>query len=407
MLIWDEKGIIREIIPTNAINKIEENYQLDITEENNALILPGFVDCHCHYPQISSIAEPEIELLSWLKNNIWPNEKRLIDIKLAQKRAELFLNYIISGGTTTAAIFGSQYREATEILFELAKQKGLFIISGMTLQDRNSIRELEKPLNQIERETIELIEKWHKRERSRYAITPRFAIATTEKLLKLCGEFLKSEPSLYLQTHLNENPEEIKTVKKLFPTAQNYLEVYHNYHLVNEKSLFAHSIHTTEKELELLAKNNASVVHCPSSNLFLGSGLFPYTKHLNKKIKIGIGTDIGAGLSPSPLFEMKYAFIVQMALPEKNRIQITPEQILKAATIDGAKCLGLDSIIGNFEPNKYADFCVLEPPSNSEIAILFENLTPKQMLQKIVLLEDKKSIKSTYIKGKLVYSRKS
>lgn len=368
----------------------------------NALIIPGFIDTHIHFPQIDMIASYGEQLLEWLNKYTFPHEKRFWDKKYATKIAHLFTQELLRNGTTSALVFASGSRESVEALFGAAQLRKMRIISGNALGDRNLPDYLLKPIETSYHETKDLIEKWHEKGRLLYAITPRFAPTSSEAHLEMIGGLLNEYPDVYLHTHLSENIDEVMWVKDLFPWSQNYLDVYQHFGLVRPRSMFAHSIHISEEEIHTLATSKAAVSFCPTSNLFLGSGLFKWKQCKKGGLLIGMGTDVGAGTSFSLLSTLGEGYKVAQLQGDK----FTPLEAFYHATLGGAKALYIDQYVGNFEPGKEADFVVMDLGATPLMTFRLQDtyeLTDKLFL--LMILGDDRNIAETYILGEQQYTQ--
>ena len=247
--------------------------QADVDDFGDMLVMPGFIDAHIHFPQYRMLAAPGKDLLDWLTRFTFPEESRYADADYARAAAQLFLSRLFQHGTTSALAFCSVHKTCADALFAAAQDHGMALVTGKTMMDRNAIPAVEDTPEQGARETVELYESWHGKGRLRYAVTPRFAPTSSDAQLKVSGELLAALPGALMQTHLSESPREIAFVRELFPWSKDYTDVYDHFGLLGERSLFAHGIHLSERECERLSESGSTVVHCPTSNTFLGSGL--------------------------------------------------------------------------------------------------------------------------------------
>ena len=318
-------------------------------------LIPGLIDAHLHFPQFYATAAFGGELLGWLEESILPAEMAHADEAYAEAAAGRFVARLLAAGTTTAMVFGSGYFPATAALFRAAEEAGLRLIAGLTLMDRQVPEALLHRIDEVVEDMRRLIAYCGDRPRLHYAVTPRFALSCSPELMAACGEVLREFPECYLQTHINESPAEIAAVRTDFPGARHYLDVYDRHGLIGPRTLLAHSIHSTGEELARMAEASCAVCHCPSSNLYLGSGLFPLARHLAQRIPVAIGTDVGAGPQFSVWRELAEMYKVQRL----QGLGLTAAQLLYPATLGGARALGLDGETGNFAPGKSADFFVL------------------------------------------------
>jgi guanine deaminase len=371
-----------------------------VTDYRDKLIVPGFIDSHIHYPQTEMIGAYGDQLLGWLENYTFPAESRFACEKHAGEMSAFFLQQLLSNGTTTALVFGTVHPQSVDALFSQAAALNMRLIAGKVMMDRHAPPALLETPEQSYRQTRELIERWHGRQRLSYAITPRFAPTSTPALLAQVRRLREEFPDAYLHTHLSENPDEIAWVKALFPESRSYLDVYHRYGLTGGKSVFAHCLHLDEQEWDCLCQTQSSIAFCPTSNLFLGSGLFNLQKAWRKRVKLGIGTDVGAGTTFNMLQTLGEAYKVG----QLQRYKLSAGEAFYHATLGGARALALDDKIGNFNPGKEADFVVLDPAVTALQKLRHEN-SPKLADRLFVLmtLGDDRNIYRTYVDGKVVY----
>lgn len=357
-LLWVRDGLVHKMGPFNKLQgTLSDSEKAKIEDCSQYLMVPGFVDCHIHYPQTQMIAAYGTQLLDWLNTYTFPVEATFNNTQKAQQVAEIFIDQLLQNGTTTALVFCTVHPESVDALFTQAQKYKMRIIAGKVLMDRNAPDNLLDTAQSGYTQSKALINKWHGKERLQYAITPRFAPTSSAEQLKAAGRLLKEHEGVYMHTHLAENVDEIKWVKELFPESKNYLDVYDQAGLLGKRSIFAHGIHLCDEQCERLANTDSAIAHCPSSNLFIGSGLFPMQKLQAHGIKIGVGTDVGGGTSFNMLETLADAYKVQQ-LKGHN---LSPEQSFYLATLGGAKALDIDDKIGNFEVGKEADFLLLDP----------------------------------------------
>ena len=362
------------------------------------LIMPGFIDTHTHYPQAEMIAAYGEQLLEWLNTYTFPTERKYKDYNYARQKAVFFLNQLVKNGTTTALVFCSVHPESVEALFDVALERNMRLIGGKVMMDRNAPEYLLDTAASSYQQSRALIKKWHGKGRLSYAITPRFAPTSTPDQLKSAQQLKNEFPDVYIHTHLSENPAEIAWVKELFPDRTGYLDVYDHYKLTGKRSIFAHSIHLTDAEISVMQRTRSVASFCPTSNLFLGSGHFPYKKFKTQGIRMGIGTDVGAGTSFSILETLNEAYkVVQM-----DHAKLSALDGFYLATLGGARALSLDDKIGNFLPGKEADFVVIDPLATDLLKMRFQDGGPlEHQLFALMMLGDERHIAATYIAGKL------
>ena len=366
------------------------------------LITPGFVDTHLHGPQLRMIGSYGGDLLDWLNRHTYPAEAGFADESHARAVATELFEELLRNGTTSSLIFSSVHTSATRIFFEEAEKRGVRAIIGKSLMDRNApVTLLEQPAESLEQSRA-LIRQWHGRGLLRYAISPRFAPTSSPALLAVAGQLKREFPDVYFHTHLSENAGEIAWVQELFPEARDYTDVYDRAGLLDERVILAHGVHLTDRELSLLGERQARLAHCPNSNLFLGSGLFPLRKVLAAGIPVGLGSDIGAGTTPSMFNAMADAYKVQQV----QGVSISPLELWYLATLGGARVLSLDATCGSLEPKKEGDFLVLDLESTPLMTHRTRNAsTIEELLAGLVFMGDDRVIRQAFVQGREVYRR--
>ncbi|OMG62895.1 guanine deaminase [Stutzerimonas balearica] len=388
-------GHAAELLPTLAAGT-------EVVEYPNALITPGFVDTHIHYPQTGMIASYGEQLLDWLDTYTFPTERAFADKAHAGEVAEVFLNELLRNGTTTALVFGSVHKESVDAFFEACEKRNLRMIAGKVLMDRNAPDYLTDTAETGYADSKELIERWHGKGRLHYAVTPRFAPTSTPEQLALAGQLFKEYPDLYMHTHLSENRKEIEWVRELFPERQGYLDVYDHHGLIGARSVFAHGVHLCDEECQRLGETGSAVAFCPTSNLFLGSGLFDLEKVEGFGVRVGLGTDVGAGTSFSQLQSLNEAYKVMQLQGKK----LDPFKSLYLATLGGARALYLDDRIGNLQPGKDADFVVLDYQATQLIDYRMRQArTLEEKLFALTILGDDRAVKETFAAGESVHRK--
>ncbi|MFW1677094.1 guanine deaminase [Pontibacter sp. JAM-7] len=366
------------------------------------LLIPGFVDSHIHYPQTEMIAAYGEQLLDWLQRYTFPVEMQFADPDHCAAVARWFLDELLRNGTTTAMVFCTVHPTSVDALFQEAWERRLRLIAGKVLMDRNAPEALLEDAETGYQSSQQLIERWHGVDRLSYAVTPRFAPTSSSEQLALAGKLLKQYPGLYLQTHLSENLAELAWVKDLYPDARHYLDVYAQAGLLGPRSVFAHGIHLCADEWNRLAETDSVLAHCPSSNLFLGSGLFDLQQAQASGVRLGMGTDVGAGTSFSMLQTLADAYKVQ----QLQGVGLEPLQALYMATLGGARALSLDHLIGSFQPGYEADFTVLDLHATPLIQQRLEYCRElKDLLFVLQTLGDDRCVAATYILGQCLYQR--
>ncbi|WP_417226849.1 guanine deaminase [Amphritea sp.] len=374
----------------------------EIKHYEDALIAPGFIDTHIHYPQTGMIASYGEQLLDWLENYTFPAEQQFADRQHADEVADIFVTELLRNGTTTALVFGTVHPESVDAFFARAEPQNLRMIAGKVMMDRNAPAALTDSPQSSYEESKALIERWHGKGRLHYAVTPRFAPTSSPEQLAMAGQLLQEYDGLYMHTHLSENKSEIEWVKALFPEQKGYLDVYDHHQLLGERSVFAHGVHLCDEECARLGETGSAIAFCPTSNLFLGSGLFNLPQAEQHNIKVGLGTDVGAGTSFSILQTLNEAYKVM----QLQRVKLHPYKSFYLATLGGARALQLDDKIGNLEPGSEADFIVLDYKATPLLSYrMAQTKTIEERLFVMMTLGDDRMIKHTFAMGKSVYDR--
>lgn len=374
--------------------------EVEIIEHKDSLIMPGFIDTHIHYPQMEIIAAYGEQLLEWLNKYTFPAEKKFENKDYARTIAEKFLNELLGAGTTTALVFGTVHKQSVEAFFEACEARNLRMIAGKVMMDRNAPNYLTDCAQSSYDDSKSLIQKWHNRGRLRYAITPRFSPTSTPEQLAMAGRLLQEYPDVYMHTHLSENLNEIEWVKELFPDCKHYLDTYDSSGLLGRRSIFAHCIHLCDEEWQRISKTQSGIAFCPTSNLFLGSGLFNLKRATKENINVGVGSDVGGGTSFSILQTLNEAYKVLQLRGQT----VSVLKMFYLATLGGAETLDLSDKIGNFEPGKEADFVVLDKRCSALMELrLNEHNDLLEQLFVLSMLGDDRTVKQTWSAGVLRY----
>lgn len=372
-----------------SLSKERPSIMGELVDYSDRLILPGFVDTHVHLPQFYSRGMISTSLLDWLEKFIFPAEMKFSDPGFARKASREFFSTLIRNGTTTAMVYSSSHREATEIAFEEAMRSGMRAVIGQVLMDRNGPEELLTTPKRAKEEIAAVASRWHGFDgRLFYAVTPRFAVSCSMPLMKTAAR-VAEEMGLYVQTHLSEQAEEIKEVLRLFPGVSSYTEVYLKAGLLGRKTVVAHAIHLSDTERRILAETGTKVAHCPSSNFFLHSGTMSLPSHERFGIVVGLGSDVAAGPFVSMLEVMRDAYYAN---------PMDPFKAFHLLTMGGARVLGLDGRIGSLEAGKEADFVVVNP---EPLASPDDDLWI--ILSKLMILGDERNVTATYVRGKRLW----
>lgn len=372
---------------------------VEIVDHRPHLIMPGFIDAHAHMPQMQVIASYGAELLDWLNNYTFPAETKFFDPDHADRIAGLFLDTLIGHGTTTVAAYCSVHKASAEALFGAALSRDMRIVAGNVMMDRNAPDGLRDTPQSGYDDSKALIGEWHGKGRIGYAITPRFAITSTPEQLEMAGALAEECPDLHVQTHLSENHAEIALTEELYPDCGDYFGVYERYGLAGPKSLFGHCIHLSEREADAMSDTGSVAVFCPTSNLFLGSGLFDYQRYRKrgKPLRVASATDVGGGTNYSMLRTMDEGYKV-IAL---NGEKLNPLASFWQITLGNAKALSLDEQIGVLEVGREADFVVLDSSATPAMRIRAE--TVETLAEELFLLQtlgDDRAVAETYVSGK-------
>ncbi len=366
------------------------------------LITPGFVDAHIHYSQTDVIAAWGSQLLDWLHSHTFPAEQAFADRAHADEAAAFFLDELLRHGTTSALVFATVHKASVEAIFEAALARNMRLIAGKVLMDRHAPAGLTDTVETGRADTEALIRAWRGKGRLGYAVTPRFAVTSSDAQLAMAGEVAAAHPDVLIHTHMSENLEEIARVGELFPDRRDYLDVYARHGLVTPRSVFAHCVHTSDDALRRMQAAGAAAVFCPSSNLLLGSGLFSLKQACACGVTVGLGTDIGAGASFSLLHMMGEAYKVGQLSGEA----VDPLHAFYLATLAGARALKIDGKVGNLAPGKEADFLVLDLAATPLLArrtAAADSIAEKLFV--LSLLADDRAIARTYLAGELAHSR--
>jgi guanine deaminase len=371
-------------------------------DHSGRLLMPGFVDTHVHSPQLDVIASYGTELLEWLNTYTFPAERRYADPEVATAGAERFLDALLAHGTTSAVVFPTVHKVSADALFAGAERRGMRLIAGKILMDRHAPDGLRDDVAQAERDCVDLVQRWHGRGRLAYALTVRFAPTSTSAQMHMAGALLKAYPGTYMQTHVAENRDEVRWVAELFPQARSYLDVYHRHGLLNERAVLAHGIWLDDLDRVLLRETGAQIAHSPSSNLFLGSGLFDWLGAEGQGAHVTLATDVGGGTSLSMIRTLADAYKVQAM----RGVKLTAYKALYGATRGAARALGLAHEIGSFDNGCQADVAVWDwatTPLMQHRIGLAQDLHEK--LFAWMTLGDERLLQAAYVAGTPRYRR--
>ena len=399
-IVLVEEGRIAALGPAgDMLGQLPQRTPVD--DHAGRLILPGLIDTHIHLPQTQVIASHGTQLLDWLQKYTFVEEQRFADREHAARIARFFLDELLRNGTTTAVVYGSVHAESVDALFAEALQRGTRSIAGKVMMDRGAPAALLDTAESGYRDTKALIERWHGCGRLHYAVSPRFAVTSSDAQLEAAGALLKEHPGCYLQTHLSENHDEIATVRRLFPWAKSYTDVYDRFGLLGERSLFGHCIHLEKAECQRLSATRSVAVLCPTSNLFLGSGLFDLAalRGGDSPVRVALATDIGGGTSYSMLRTAAEAYKVAQLRGHRW----SPLEAFYAITLGNARALGLEGAIGSLEPGTEADIVVLDAHATPAMAHRME--TARELAEELfvlLIMGDERAVRATYLMGEPV-----
>lgn len=392
-----ENGRVVRMAPAAVL--LRDCNDVEIITHDNAVLVPGFVDTHVHYPQVDIIASLAHSLLDWLDTRAFPAEIEFANVAHCQAMSAYFLDELMRHGTTSALVFATVHPQSADAFFVEAAKRSLRMACGKVLMDCNAPSALLDTATTAYNDSRALIEKWHKHDRLIYAVTPRFALTSSADQLAVAGQLLNEYTDVLLHTHLAENINELQAVAKHHPTAKHYLDVYYQHGLVCNRSVFAHGIHLCDDEWALLSNNQSRIAFCPTSNFILGSGLFNAVQAQQQKILVGLGSDVGGGNSFSLFRVMDAAYKCARLRGDT----LSAASLWYWATLGGAQALHMDHAIGNFIEGKEADFLVLKPSAIPHLHKRFMQVnTIEEKLLLMIMLGDERLISDVYILGNRV-----
>jgi guanine deaminase len=370
----------------------------------DALISAGFLDSHVHFPQTPMIAAFGEQLLDWLNKYTFPTERKYADKAFAASVAKTFLAEQLKNGTTTSCIYCTVFPQSVDALFEEAERLGMRIAAGKVLMNRNAPDYLLDTTQSGYDDSKALIQKWHGRGRLMYCITPRFAPTSTPDQLQSAGDLWDEFPDCHMQTHVSENVDEVAWVKSLFPDRKGYLDVYDHHKLCRPRAVFGHGIHLTDDELHTMHRTGSAISHCPTSNFFLGSGYLDVFRACDKArpVRVGLGTDLGAGTSFSILLTLNEAY----KAAQLNGKKLTAGHAYYLATRGTARAMYIEDKVGSLAPGMEADVIVLNMKSTPiiEYRMQFaEDIHEALFIQ--MTLGDDRAVQATYVAGQLRYEK--
>ncbi len=394
-------GLIERVAPSDAQMPVL-GADVRIDDHRGKILVPGFIDTHVHYPQVDVIGAYGTQLLDWLNRHTFPAETKFADRAFADAAAAFFLDRLLENGTTTASVFCTVHPQSVDAFFTASEARGLRMIAGKCLMDRHAPEALMDTAETGYRDTKMLIERWHGHARSLYAITPRFAPTSTIAQMEKMHALSREHPTTYIQSHVAENRAEIAWAAELFPGHRSYLDIYDHYGLLRDKAIYGHCIYLDDADRARVTAAGARPAFCPTSNLFIGSGLYDLKQALAAGNVVSVGTDVGGGTSYSMLYTLGEAYKIQQLLGTS----LSPAYALYLATLGGAKALSLDDKLGSITPGKEADFALLDPNATPLLArrtSLCDD--PLDVFFALMTLADDRAIAATYAGGKCVHSR--
>ena len=396
-------GLISEI---GAYADLRDKLRADIEllHYRDAILLPGFVDAHIHYPQVEIIGSYGAQLLEWLNKYTFPAEAQFVDSAHARRIADFFIAELLRNGTTSASVFCTSAPGSVDAIFAAAQRRNMLLLAGKMMMDSHAPANLVDTAQSSYDDSKALIERWHKRGRCLYTVTPRFALTSSPQQLELAGALMRENGDVRLQSHISENRAEVARAAELFPQRAHYTDIYDHYGLLNERAIYGHGIHLSEAELRRFHQTGAKIAHCPTSNFFIGSGLFDIakTKAAARPVTVGLGTDVGGGTSFSMLQTMSEAY----KMAQLRGISLTAAQCWYLATLGSAEALCLDDQVGSLRAGYAADIIVLDPRATPLLELradVAESLD--ELLFALMIGADDRAIAATYVAGELVYQR--
>lgn len=374
----------------------------EVIDHRGKIIIPGMVDCHVHFSQVDIIASYGEQLLDWLNRYAFPAEQKFSSADYADEVAAFFADELLRNGTTTALVFPTVHAVSVDAIFLAAQKRNMRLLSGKVLMDRNCPDALCDTAESAYGESKRLVEKWHGKDRLGYAITPRFAVTSSDAQLATAGKLAAEYPNVHIHTHLAENHDEVALVGEQFPSCRSYFDVYEKFGLARERSVFAHCLHLDDVDRQRMAESGSAIAFCPTSNLFLGSGLFDLRAAKEHDIRVGIGSDVGGGTSLNMLRTLSEAYKVLQLEAQP----LPGFRALYLATLGGAKALYLDDRVGSFRSGREADFVVLDDEATTITKRRLANIDDlAERLFALIMLGDDRNVAETWLMGNRAFSK--
>lgn len=374
---------------------------VEVVDHRPNLIMAGLIDPHIHFPQMQVIGSYAANLLEWLNTYTFVEEQKFGDDAHATRIASAFFDELVRHGTTTAAAYCSVHPGSVDAFFSEAEKRNMLMVSGKVMMDRNAPPGLcDTPQTGYD-QTKAGIAKWHGKGRAHYCITPRFAITSSHEQMAMAEALAREYPDLHIQTHVSENLAEIAYANELYPNYGDYVGIYEKFHLLGPKTLLGHAIHLSHREVEVLAETRAVAVFCPTSNLFIGSGLFDYDRLHTHGVRIAAATDVGGGTSYSMLKTMDEGYKVLQLRGQR----LTPLRSFYHMTLGNARAMSLDADIGSLAPGKMADIVVLDARATPQMALRMQSI--ETLSEELFLLQtcgDDRAVAETYVAGRALKS---
>ena len=385
---------IKEQLPTN----------IEIRQYTDSILLPGFIDAHIHYPQVEIIGSYGTQLLEWLNKYTFPTEAKFNDPEHAQQIADFFIAELLRNGTTAASVFCTSAPESVDAIFEAAQAGNMLVLAGKMMMDSHAPTNILDTAQTSYDDSKALIHRWHKRGRCLYTVSPRFALTSSPQQLELASALMREHSDVRLQSHISENRAEVARAAELYPGRTNYTDIYEHYGLLDERAIYGHGVHLSKGELQRFHETGAKIAHCPTSNFFIGSGLFDITatKDSAQPVTVGLGTDVGGGTSFSMLQTMSEAY----KMAQMRGISVNAAQSFYLATLGSAQALGIDDRVGKLQTGYAADIAVLDPRATPLLELradVAESLD--ELLFALMICGDDRAVEATFVAGELVYER--
>ena len=403
ILIGD--GVIRDI-GTYADLRDRLPNDIELRHYPDMILMPGFVDAHIHYPQVEIIGSYGAQLLEWLNKYTFPAEARFVDHEHARRIADFFIAELLRNGTTSASVFCTSAPGSVDAIFQAAQHRNMLLLAGVMMMDRHAPANLVDTAQSSYDDSKALIERWHKLGRCLYTVTPRFALTSSPAQLELAGDLMREYSDVRLQSHISENRAEVARAAELYSERKHYTDIYEHFGLLNERAIYGHGIHLSEDELRRFHETGANIANCPTSNFFIGSGLFDIAKVRDaaRTIKVGLGTDVGGGTSFSMLQTMSAAY----KMAQLRGISLTATQCYYLATLGSAEALGVADRVGSLRAGFAADIVVVDPRATPLLKLradVAESLD--ELLFALMICADDRAIAATYVAGELVHQREA